>query len=109
MTLPAPHAANVPRRERQLFPARSPPPPRLGAVRGGPYPSADLNAGLSLAPRGGDPPSLEPLLIPRPSTRAWMRVNEWVGMYVCTAFPAPSASRTPLLGMLASPNYPYKY
>ena len=38
-----------------------------------------------------------------------MRVNEWVGVYVCTVFPAPSPSGTPLLGMLASPDYPYKY
>lgn len=51
MTLWAPHASNVPPRERQLFAAPSQPPlPQLQSVRGYPHPSADLNALPFLAP-----------------------------------------------------------
>ncbi|XP_019692474.2 transmembrane protein 69 isoform X3 [Felis catus] len=78
VTLPAPHAANVPPLERQLFRAWSPTPP-YGRWRQCPHPSADLNSLPFLAPlerersaEFGIPP-----LLPRPNTRAWMRVNEW--------------------------------
>ena len=90
VTLPAPHAANVPPLERQLFRAWSPT-PSYGRWRQCPHPSADLNSLPFLAPlerersaEFGIPP-----LLPRPNTRAWMRVNEWVGVYVCTVFPRP--------------------
>lgn len=79
-----------------------------------PRPSAELNTLPFLAPPQRRRPAGfgTPLHIPSPDTRAWARVNEWVGGYVCTRFSPPlhfAPSHTPPLGKHASPNYLYKY